>query len=98
MRLEADPTVQYALGYDSNKLTWWTNPLDLADLKIPSSYNTYLIDGLPPTPIDNPGLNALRAVAFPADTPYLYFSARCDGLGYHDFAKTFSEHLNNLCP
>ncbi len=98
MRLEADPTVQYALGYNSKKLTWWTNPLNLDDLKIPSTYNTYLILGLPPTPIDNPGLNALRAVAFPADTPYFYFSARCDGSGYHDFAETFNEHLNNLCP
>jgi UPF0755 protein len=97
MRLEADPTVQYAAGYNLAQETWWTNPLGLEDLHRASPYNTYLNTGLPPAPIDNPGLGALRAVASPAATPYYYFTARCDGTGYHFFAATFDEHLGNLC-
>ena len=98
MRLEADPTTQYALGYNTAQQTWWTNPLSMDDLKINSPYNTYVTDGLPPTPISNPGLVALRAVAFPAKSSYYYFSARCDTSGYHNFAQTFQEQLQNLCP
>ena len=98
MKLDADPTVQYALGYNPVQQTWWTNPLGADDFKYVSTYNTYLNDGLPPTPIDNPGMNSLQAVASPADTAYYYFSARCDGSGYHNFAGTFEEHLQNLCP
>ncbi len=98
MKLDADPTVQYALGYDSVNQTWWTNPLSLDELKINSPYNTYVNNGLPPTPISNPGLVALRAVAFPAQSSYYYFSAQCDDSGYHNFAKTFQEQLQNLCP
>lgn len=98
MKLDADPTVQYALGYNALQRTWWTNPLTAIDLQTPSPYNTYLNDGLPPAPISNPSVDALRAVANPADTPYYYFSARCDNSGYHQFAQTFEEHLKNLCP
>ena len=98
MKLDADPTIQYALGYNPVRQTWWTNPLLVDDFKFDSPYNTYLHDGLPPTPIDNPGLKSLQAVAVPADTPYYYFSARCDGSGYHNFAQTFEGHLKNLCP
>lgn len=98
MRLDADPTVQYALGYNEAQQTWWTNPLSLDDLKVESAFNTYQNDGLPPAPIDNPGLTALQAVAAPADTPYYYFSARCDHSGYHAFAQTFDQHVRNLCP
>ena len=98
MKLDADPTVQYALGYDAVGQTWWTNPLSLDDLQINSPYNTYLTNRLPPTPISNPGLAALRAVAFPADSPYYYFSAKCDDSGYHNFAQTFQEQVQNLCP
>ncbi|MGE5071978.1 MAG: endolytic transglycosylase MltG [Anaerolineae bacterium] len=98
MKLDADPTVQYALGYNVLQRTWWTNPLTAVDLQSPSPYNTYLNTGLPPTPISNPGLDALRAVANPAESDFLYFSARCDGSGYHKFARTFEEHLQNLCP
>ncbi len=98
MKLDADPTVQYALGYNALQRTWWTNPLTALDLQSPSPYNTYLSDGLPPTPISDPGLEALRAVAQPAESDYFYFSARCDGSGYHHFAKTFEEHLRNICP
>jgi UPF0755 protein len=99
MRLESDPTVQYALGYNSDQKTWWKNPLSAADLEIDSPYNTYLNDGFPPGPIANPGLEALRAVAYPADKPELfYFRAACDHSGRHVFSQTYSEHLKNACP
>ncbi len=98
MKLDADPTVQYALGYNAGQQTWWTNPLSASDLQTPSAFNTYVAGGLPPTPISNPGLESLRAVASPESSDYLYFSARCDGSGYHEFARTFQEHLQHLCP
>lgn len=98
MKLESDPTVQYALGFNAIQQTWWTNPLSAADLKVDSAYNTYLYAGIPPGPISNPGLSALQAVAFPAQTPYYYFRARCDSSGRHNFATTLEEQLNNACP
>ena len=98
MKLEADPTIQYALGFDAPDGTWWKNPLTLEDLDFDSPFNTYLYAGLPPTPISNPGLESLRAVAYPASTPYYFFRARCDESGYHSFAETFEEHLANACP
>jgi peptidoglycan lytic transglycosylase G len=98
MRLEADSTVQYALGFNQNQNTWWTNPLSSQDLQIDSAYNTYRYPGLPPGPIANPGVSALRAVAFPATTPYYYFRAACDDSGKHNFSETYEEHLNNACP
>jgi UPF0755 protein len=96
--LASDPTVQYALGHNQDQDTWWTNPLSNQDLQVDSPYNTYLYPGLPPGPISNPGLAALRAVAFPAQTPYFYFRAACDGSGHHLFAETYAEHLANECP
>jgi UPF0755 protein len=93
-KLDSDPTVQYAVSYDPN---WWPNPLSAADLDFDSPYNTYLYTGLPPAPIANPGLSALRAVANPAVTPYFFFRARCDGSGLHFFAETLEEHINNEC-
>ncbi len=96
-KLETDPTVQYALGYDSVNQTWWTNPLTYADLEIDSPYNTYLYVGLPPTPISNPSLASLEAVAFPAQTSYFFFRALCDGSGFHAFAETYEGHLANGC-
>jgi UPF0755 protein len=98
MKLDSDPTVQYAVGFNQGQATWWTNPLSFADLEIVSAYNTYQNFGLPPGPISNPGLAALQAVAAPADSPYYYFRARCDGSGMHNFAATFEEHLQNACP
>ncbi len=97
MKLDSDPTVQYALGYDEAKKTWWKNPLSLNDLQTDSAYNTYNQPGLPPGPICNPTLSALEAVAHPARTPYYYFRARCDGSGRHAFARTFEEHQQNAC-
>ena len=96
--LASDPTVQYALGFNQAQDTWWTNPLSLQDLQFNSPYNTYLYKGLPPGPISNPGLAALRAVAFPAQTGYYYFRAACDGSGRHSFAETYAEHVANECP
>ncbi len=98
MQLGSDPTVQYALGYDPLHQTWWKNPLSLDDLKVTSPYNTYGNVGLPPGPIANPSLDALRAVAFPVDSPYYYFRAKCNDAGYHIFTETFEEHLKNACP
>jgi len=98
MKLESDPTVQFALGYNQQQATWWINPLSSDNLQINSPYNTYINAGLPPGPISSPGISALRAVAYPADTPYFYFRARCDGSGKHSFAKTYAEHLQNACP
>lgn len=98
MKLDADPTVQYALGYSFVQQSWWTSPLTLIDLQVNSPYNTYINVGLPPTPIANPSIEALRAVAFPAESKYLYFRAKCDGSGFHDFSETFDEHLANGCP
>lgn len=97
MRLETDPTVQYALGFQEADGTWWKAPLSADDLSLNSPYNTYQVNGLPPTPISNPGMGSLRAVAFPAETPYFFFRAACDGSGRHLFAITYEQHLNNAC-
>jgi UPF0755 protein len=97
-RLASDPTVQYALGYNEEQGSWWTNPLSLSDLEINSPYNTYLYLSLPPGPICNPGLSALRAAAFPAQSPYYFFRAACDNSGRHLFAETYEQHLENECP
>ena len=98
LNLAADPTIQYALGYSAEWETWWKNPLQLSDLEVPSPYNTYENPGLPPGPICNPSLAALKAAVNPADTSFFYFRAACDNSGKHLFAETFDEHLNNACP
>ena len=98
MRLQADPTVQYALGFDNTNNSWWKTPLSYSDLEIDSPFNTYMYAGLPPGPISNPGLKALAAVAYPEDTTFFYFQAQCTGTGYHNFAETLEQHLENNCP
>jgi UPF0755 protein len=98
MKLDSDPTVQYALGYNTAQNTWWTNPLSQEDLQVNSPYNTYLNWGLPPGPIANPGMKALEAVAHPEQTPYYFFRAACDGSGKHVFSETFEQHVANACP
>ncbi len=91
-KLQADPTVQYALGYSQSEETWWRKNLTLADLQITSPYNTRQNEGLPPGPISNPGLDALRAAAQPDESAaYLYFVASCAKDGTHNFATTFEE-------
>lgn len=92
MKLQADPTVDYVLTDDGTKPL--AHPLNHDDLAADSPYNTYLHAGLPPTPIDNPGLASLRAVLHPADSADLYFVA--DGSGGHAFARTLAEHNHNV--
>lgn len=90
MRLQADPTVTYALKRDGK----WTGTLYRSDYGYESPFNTYLVDGLPPGPICNPGEDALRAAVAPAATDYLYFVA--DRAGGHTFSRTFEEHLEAI--
>ena len=90
MRLQADPTVAYALKRDGK----WTGTLYRSDYGYASPFNTYLVDGLPPGPICNPGEDALRAAVAPAATDYLYFVA--DRTGGHTFSRTFEEHLDAI--
>ncbi|MEN4042564.1 MAG: endolytic transglycosylase MltG [Anaerolineaceae bacterium] len=97
MRLDSDPTVQYAVGYQRDQGTWWKNPLTWDDLAIESPYNTYRQAGFPPGPICSPGAAALEAVAFPAQSPYFFFRARCDNSGRHNFAVTYAEHRAFAC-
>jgi UPF0755 protein len=83
MRLASDPTVIYGLkDFDGN--------LRKGDLSKKTPYNTYVIRGLPPGPIANPGLESMKAVIFPDQTEYLYFVSKNDGS--HHFSKTLSEH------
>jgi UPF0755 protein len=98
MKLQTDPTVQYALGFNTFQSTWWTSPLSAQDLDYDSPYNTYLYPGLPPGPISNPSLEALTAVAYPEQSGYYYFQAECDGSGRHNFSQTYEEHLQFNCP
>jgi UPF0755 protein len=98
IKLDADPTVQYALGFQPDTGEWWKRPLVYADLESSSPYNTYQVAGLPPGPIASPGLAAIEAVVYPAETDYLYFVVDClsDTPGAHVFATTFEEHQANV--
>lgn len=95
MGLNADATVQYALGYQLQEKSWWKRYLTKEDLKVNSQYNTYLHAGLPPTPISNPGLSSLQAVAnADPNTPYLYYYH--DSKGNSHYAKSLDEHNQNV--
>lgn len=93
--LNADPTVQYAIGYVPEAKQWWKTPVTLAEYqKVESPYNTYLNPGLPPGPIAAPSMNSIQAVLDPAQSDYMYFLATGDG--GHVFARTLEEHTANL--
>lgn len=97
MKLEADPTVQYAMGYQPDSGQWWKTPVYLEEYAaVDSPYNTYLYGGLPPGPIASPGLGSIQAVLNPAEHDYLYFVALPDESGAHVFARTFPEHQENV--
>ena len=91
MRLESDPTIVYGLVFGKGTLG---HPITKAELNQQTPYNTYLIDGLPPGPIANPGKAALEAVANPSKSRDLFFVA--DGTGGHVFADTLDQHLKNV--
>jgi UPF0755 protein len=87
MLLQADPTVQFALGHHVGRVLY-------KDLEIKSPYNTYINKGLPPGPIASPGVASLNAAAHPANVAYLYFVATRDG--HHEFRMTLDEHVNAI--
>ncbi len=90
MRLQADPTIQYIIRHRRRKV----NKIYYKDLEIDSPYNTYKYRGLPPSPINNPGKDAIMAALYPEQHKYLYFVA--DGKGGHVFSKTSRQHLKNV--
>jgi len=83
MRLQADPTIQYIIKDSPRRLL-------NKDLKIKSPYNTYQNYGLPPGPINNPGIESIKAALYPEQVDFLFFVAKGDG--YHTFTKTENEH------
>jgi UPF0755 protein len=97
MKLDADPTVQFAMGYQPATGQWWKTPVSLEEYgAVDSPYNTYLHEGLPPGPIASPGIESIRAVLYPAQHDYLYFVASPDGSGRHAFSSNYEEHLQNV--
>ena len=84
MKLQADPTIQYIIQGPPRRLL-------IKDLEIDSPYNTYMYYGLPPGPINNPGMASVKAALYPDSTNYLYMVAVGDGT--HTFSKTLSEHI-----
>ena len=92
MRLQIDATVQYALFQRDGA---YADIVYFEDLEIDSPYNTYRVDGLPPTPIAVPGEAALRAAFSPADTEFLYYVA-CGSDGGHEFGRTGDDHQRNI--
>ena len=93
MPLQADATLQYVKGYDETTGKWWSQAQSV-DKELDSPYNTYLNTGLPPSPIANPGLAAIKAVLNPANTNYIYYVSEADGTTH--FAENYDEHLQNI--
>lgn len=92
-KLEVDATVQFALGYSEAEKTWWKKGLTVADLAINSPYNTRRFPGLPPGPICNPGLSAIKAVASPVKSSHYFYLHGSDGKVH--YANTLDEHNAN---
>ena len=96
MYLQADPTVQYAMGYQTDTGQWWKTPVTLEEYsQVNSPYNTYLNGGLPPGPIANPGAASMLSTLQPSQTAYLFFMG-CGGEGAHVFAEDFDSHQANV--
>jgi UPF0755 protein len=96
MYLQADPTVQYAMGYQTDTGQWWKTPVTLEEYQqVISPYNTYLNPSLPPGPIASPGVSAINATLQPEQTSYLFFMG-CGGDGAHLFAADFATHEQNV--
>jgi UPF0755 protein len=91
MKLQSDPTIIYGLVGGKGTLG---RPIRRSEIAQPSPYNTYVIDGLPPGPIANPGRASLEAAANPARTRDLFFVA--DGTGGHTFTETYEQHQKNV--
>ena len=91
MRLQADPTVIYGITQGKKSLG---RPLTKSDLRKYSEFNTYIIKGLPPNPICNPGEDALKAAANPANSKFYYYVS--NGIGGHFFSKNLAEHNKNV--
>ena len=91
MKLQSDPTIVYGLVFGKGSLG---HPISKSDITQPTPYNTYVIDGLPPGPIANPGRASIEAAANPARTKELFFVA--DGTGGHAFAETYDQHQKNV--
>ena len=91
IKLQSDPTIIYGLVGGKGTLG---RPIKRSEIQQPSPYNTYVIDGLPPGPIANPGRASLEAAANPARTRDLFFVA--DGTGGHAFTETYDQHQKNV--
>jgi UPF0755 protein len=91
MKLQSDPTIIYGLVGGKGTLG---RPIMRSEIEQPTPYNTYVIDGLPPAPIANPGRASLEAAAKPARTKELYFVA--DGNGGHVFSENYEQHQKNV--
>lgn len=92
--LQADATLQYALGYQVREKTWWKKELFDDDKKVKSPYNTYLNPGLPPGPIANPGIVSIKAVIYPKTSDYWYYLHDPKG-GVH-YGRTLEDHNRNI--
>lgn len=96
MYLQADPTVQYAMGYQTDAGVWWKTPVTLEEYsQVNSPYNTYLNPGLPPGPIASPGASSIIATLQPEKTDYIFFMG-CGGEGKHLFANNYETHQQNV--
>ncbi len=93
MPLQVDATLQYVKGYNKTEKAWWTSPL-AADKQLSSPFNTYMNAGLPPRPIANPGLDAIKAALAPVETDNLFYIH--DRTGQVHYAKTLEQHNANV--
>ena len=91
MRLQSDPTIIYSFAFGNVDLE---REIRRSDINNKSAINTYNIYGLPPTPICNPGIDSIKAVLNPPQTDYVYFVAKGDGSGEHNFSSNITDHNN----